>query len=154
LKESLGERLPLAHHLPLHQVGVEVAVIVVVDQPDARRNHFGEIELARHAVEVRELQAGVVGPIGEPLAVAWFRIGGTARRARLATGFQPIRTRVRAIGTAAREHDGSEKCRSRLDGHSLSTLTLALSLKGRGEKTCFNCHDVALGRCFAALTIR
>ena len=45
-EERLTERLARPEHLPLHEVDIEVAVAVVVQQPDAGWDHFGEVELA------------------------------------------------------------------------------------------------------------
>ena len=67
LDRRLAQRLPFAQHLPLDDVHVEVAVVVVVQQRDARRQHLRKIEFSRHPVEVGEPQAGLLGPIDEPI---------------------------------------------------------------------------------------
>ena len=62
------DRLALRQHAPLREVHVEIAVIVVVEKRDAARQHLGEIELARHAVEVGEGETGLGRAIDEPVA--------------------------------------------------------------------------------------
>ena len=47
LRARLAERLSSAEHLSLHEEDVEIAVVVVVEQRDARRHDLGMIELAR-----------------------------------------------------------------------------------------------------------
>ena len=56
-EQRVGQRLR-AEHLPLHQVDVEVAVVVVVEQRDAGRHDLRVVELAGHAVEVDEVETG------------------------------------------------------------------------------------------------
>ena len=46
-EHRLAEGLARAQHLPLHEVDVEVAVVVVVEQPDTRRDDLGLIETRR-----------------------------------------------------------------------------------------------------------
>ena len=74
LEHRLAERLA-AQHLSLHEVDVEVAVVIVIEQRDAGRHDFRIVELARHAVEVHEVEAGRFGAFSEPLNVR-----GTALR--------------------------------------------------------------------------
>ena len=45
--DGLTDRLTGAQHLPLREVDVEVAVVVVVEERDAAAHHLGEIEVAR-----------------------------------------------------------------------------------------------------------
>jgi hypothetical protein len=73
--ETIGQRRaaarrgrPRAERLPLHQIHVEVAVLVVVEERHARADHLGHVELTRHAVDVHEVEAGVRGAIDEPVA--------------------------------------------------------------------------------------
>ena len=44
-----------AEHPTLHQIDVEIAVVVVVEERDAWRHDFRLVELAAHAVEVDEV---------------------------------------------------------------------------------------------------
>ena len=67
-RSRLADGLALGQHAPLREVHVEVAVVVVVEKRDAARQHLGEIELARHAVEVGEGETGLGGAIDEPVA--------------------------------------------------------------------------------------
>ena len=52
---------------PCTTIHIEVAVAVEVEQRDAWRHDFGKIELARHAVEMDEVEARFTGGVGEPL---------------------------------------------------------------------------------------
>ena len=56
-----------AEHVALNDEDVEVAVVVEVQQRDARRHDFRVVEVAGHAVEVGEVQARFIGAIDEPL---------------------------------------------------------------------------------------
>src|SRR5207247_6588583 len=66
----MAESLSLAQHLSLHEIDVEVAVIVVVQQPDTAREHFGKIVRSCHVVEVHEMKAGLFGQVREPIVSA------------------------------------------------------------------------------------
>ena len=93
----------------LHQVDVEVAVVVVVEQGDAGRHDLRVVPLARHAVEVDEVEAGLFGALDEPLRR--LRAGRLAPKSADAgaavdgAGFlsAPHETRARAASTAARD---------------------------------------------------
>jgi DNA-directed RNA polymerase specialized sigma54-like protein len=63
-RDCLAMRL---ERLALHEVHIEVGIVVVVEQGDARRQHFDHVQLARHAVDVNEVQTCVGGTIDEPL---------------------------------------------------------------------------------------
>ena len=63
------ERVAVSEQLALHEVHVEVAVVVVVEESRARSRHLRLVELAGHAVEVDEVEPGLGGPIDEPLPV-------------------------------------------------------------------------------------
>jgi hypothetical protein len=71
--DRLGLRLRdwrVPQHPALHDEDVEVAVVVVVEQCDARCHELGVEELAGHAVEMDECQARCFGAFREPLRVA------------------------------------------------------------------------------------
>ena len=70
LEQRIAELLARSHHVPLDEKHIKVAVIVVVQQTDAGRHDLREVEFARHAVEVHEVEAGGVGLIGEPIVRA------------------------------------------------------------------------------------
>ena len=67
-EQGLIGRLVRSEHLSLDEVDVEVAVVVVVEQPGPRRHDLGNVERARRAVEVDEVEAarnrGVDEPVG------------------------------------------------------------------------------------------
>src|SRR5262245_4291589 len=67
LEQRIAELLARSHDVPLDEKHVEVAVVVVIQQTNSGRHDFWEIEFARHAVEMDEVEAGSVGPIGEPI---------------------------------------------------------------------------------------
>ena len=58
--------MPRSEHLPLNEVHVEVAVVVVVEQRDARRDDLGVVEPPGHAVDMDEVETGLLRPIDEP----------------------------------------------------------------------------------------
>ena len=68
---SLTEGLACAQHLPLHEVHIEIAVVVVVEQPDTRCHDLGLIETAGHAVEVDEVETRRLREVNEPFGVAF-----------------------------------------------------------------------------------
>ena len=67
-RAAARRRRARAERLALHEIHVEVAVLVVVEERDAGADHLGHVELARHAVDVDEVEAGVRGAIDEPVA--------------------------------------------------------------------------------------
>jgi hypothetical protein len=75
LERRVGERLPGTEHLPLHDVDVEVAVVVDIDQADAGSHDLRVVELPRHAVEVGERQARVRRRLDEPWRAATAGVG-------------------------------------------------------------------------------
>jgi hypothetical protein len=56
----------VAEHFPLHEIDIEITVVVVIEQRDARRHDFGLIELAGHAVEMHKVETDFVRAIGKP----------------------------------------------------------------------------------------
>ena len=64
--QRIVQRLAFSQHLALNEVGVEVAVVVHVEQRGPRRHDLAEVERAGHAVEVDEVDARLPGPVGEP----------------------------------------------------------------------------------------
>ena len=76
-QHGVGQRLARAEHPSLREVDVEVAVVVDVEQRDAGPDHLLEIVLARHAVEVHEVEPHGLGALGEPLR------GGLGRQVRV-----------------------------------------------------------------------
>ena len=70
-KTALSVATAVAEHLTLHQVDVEIAVVVVVEQPHARAHDLRVVQLSRHPVEVHEIDPRRFGPIDEPLAGRW-----------------------------------------------------------------------------------
>ena len=55
-----------ADFIDLHHEHILVAVVVEIEDGDARRDDLGVIEFARHAVEVREVQTRACRLISEP----------------------------------------------------------------------------------------
>ena len=68
-------------HPALDQIGVEVAVVVVVEQPDARGDELRVVETAGRTVEVEEVEAGGGRLVGEPLPGGNLERGGRRRPA-------------------------------------------------------------------------
>ena len=60
----------------LHQEDIQVSVVVVVEQRDARSTDLGLIEPAGHAVDVHEGETGRFGTVDEPLGCSLWRGGG------------------------------------------------------------------------------
>ncbi len=101
--ERLTERLSGSEHLTLHEEHVEVAVVVVVEQADARRHDLGVVELAGHAVEVHEVQAGIGCPIREPfLCRILRRIDRSSGHAARFQYFDSLRATARSSNIAHR----------------------------------------------------
>jgi len=68
LRREGGGRDRLApEHGSLDQVGVQVPVLVVVEQRRALAHHLDEVQLTRHAVEVDEVEAALRCPVDEDL---------------------------------------------------------------------------------------
>ena len=61
------QRHPVTEQLALHEIDVEVPVVVVVEEARAGPHHLRLVEAARHAVEVDEVQTGLDRPVGEQL---------------------------------------------------------------------------------------
>ena len=81
--ERVVHRLALAEHVALDQVGVEVAVAVVVEQRTAGSHHLRKQQVARHAVEVDEIDTGLRGRVHEQGASGFRRrLGGLRTRRR------------------------------------------------------------------------
>jgi hypothetical protein len=74
--DRIAQRLPLPEHLSLDDVDVEIAVVVVVEQRHTGRHDLRVVELAGHAVEVDEVEAGRVRVFSEPIDGRALRIGG------------------------------------------------------------------------------
>ena len=66
-------------HPSLHQVDVEIAVVVEVEEADAGRNELRVVEAARGAVEVDEVETGRRRLVDEPLAGRQLERRGTGR---------------------------------------------------------------------------
>ena len=62
----------------MHQVDVEISVVVVVEQRDAAADHLAEVELTRHSVDVLKIKTGRDGRVDKRLGEA-----GLPRRPRL-----------------------------------------------------------------------
>ena len=76
-------------HPPLHDIDVEIPVVVVVEQRDARGEDFRVGELPRRAVEVHEVEARLFSAVGKPRVLCWRAAGvllcrGGARPVRIA----------------------------------------------------------------------
>ena len=54
-----GRRVAVAQHVALHEVGVQVAVTVRVEEGASRSERLAEVELAGHPVEVHEVEPDV-----------------------------------------------------------------------------------------------
>jgi len=87
--DRLIDGLARSQHLALREVDVEIAVVVVVEQRDAAAHHFREIEIAGHAVEVGEVEAGCGGAIDEPVAIVRLRRSERARGRCVVSGTAP-----------------------------------------------------------------
>ncbi len=66
--------------MPLHQVDVEVPVVVVVEERRPRAHDLQQPELPGHAVEVDEVETGLGGGVHEEVA-APFRSPDPSREA-------------------------------------------------------------------------
>ena len=86
-----------SEHLSLDDEHVQIAVVVIIEQRHAWRHDLRVVELARHAVEVREHQPGLRSDVSKP-----GRVGRTAGRLR-----RPIAT---AIAASANEHGQQAQC--------------------------------------------
>ena len=95
-REPRGAERLVSQHPSLNDEDVEVAVVVVVEQRDARRHDLRVEQLARHAVEVNEVQTRLRRQVDEP-----WRLGS-----RLAPLCRPVyshtRRTARAPSAAAR----------------------------------------------------
>ena len=89
-KQRILQRLPVAQHVALDQVDVQIAVVVVVEQCDAGRQHFRKVVLTGHPVEVRERQPDILASDIEP---AW--LGMVLRQPGTNTG---LRANARKLG--------------------------------------------------------
>src|SRR5262249_20858242 len=58
-------KLPRAERGALQHQDVVLAVVVVVEERNARAGYLGEVVLAAHAVEMGELNARCLGDVGE-----------------------------------------------------------------------------------------
>ena len=65
--QGVVQRLAQTEHPSLREVEVEVAVVVEVEHRDTGPDHLSEIVLARHPVEVHEVDAHRFGSVAEPL---------------------------------------------------------------------------------------
>ena len=65
-KDGILQRLARPEHLPLDDIDVEIAIVVVVEQADAGGHDLGVIDLPGHAVEVDEVEPGLPGALDEP----------------------------------------------------------------------------------------
>ena len=98
-----GARGGRPEHAALHQVDVEVAVVVVVEQRDARRHDLGLVEPAGHPVDVDEVEAARRGPVDEPLRFA----GGRCRRVALERRRRLLPLSIAIASTS--DEDGSQR---------------------------------------------
>ena len=76
-EQGVLQRLSGAEHLALHQVDVEVSVVVEVEQRPARPHDLGRIVLAGHTVEVHEVEPRSRRAVREPR----IRMAGLRQRA-------------------------------------------------------------------------
>ena len=110
-----------AERLTLHQIHVQVAVLVVVEERDAGRQHLGHVELTRHAVDVDEVEAGFPGAIHEPVRsgrrrrVFMWRAAGARRETERCEKDQQPHTMVAA---PARWPASALRASARLSGSS------------------------------------
>ena len=111
--ERLTHRLPGPEHPPLRYEHIEIAIVVVVKQGDARPHVFGVVPLAGHAVEVHEVETGFRSVIDKPL--------GRRARQRLTRfgGVDLIRCGVpaRKRSPAGRQQRGNDEHAPRLVQH-------------------------------------
>ena len=101
----------VAEHFALHEIDIEIAVVVVIEQRDARRHDFRLIELAGHAVEVHEVETDLVRAIGKPFARLLVGSTGAGWLRRAAAeedcgNSQAQRKRITALIVAHKKRDG------------------------------------------------
>ncbi len=86
--------LPPVEPAALHQVDVEIAVVVVVEERHTRAENLRHVELTRHAIDVDEVDTGLGGAIDKPLCLRCrrVRLGGVLFR----------------MATASHEHEDGE----------------------------------------------
>src|SRR5438093_13190665 len=85
----------------MDDIDIEIAVVVVVEQRDARRQDLRIEKLSRCAVEVDEVEAGFSRAIDEPVSLTRRRAGH-----RIARG---LAVRLASLAVPARdEHDGRD----------------------------------------------
>src|SRR3989442_952858 len=65
--QGIRRGLATGEHVPLNDVDIEIAVVVVIEQRDARWKDLGIVELAGAAVEMHEVKARGGCLIAEPL---------------------------------------------------------------------------------------
>ena len=110
------DRFSLAQHLALHQVQVEIAVVVVVEQPDTGRHDLRVVVLPGHPVEVDEIDPGRRRPLDEPVLVAWLL--GCLRRRR---GRSAARRQTEARRYGQNESRGHQRESVQEKGRALKT---------------------------------
>ena len=114
----------VAKRTSLYQIHIEVAVVVVVEQASPAGKHFREVELARHAVEVREGEPEILSSLREPVVTVAFDGITGAGRTRLWRRVGGCRSTVGAVVHAAcAEHGGQQQrdadgVRTRAGGHT------------------------------------
>ena len=97
-ESRVGDGLAGAQHMALIEVHVEVAVAIVVEQRHPGAHVLEGVELARHAVEMHEVEAGLScsldeGGAGGRRRLGWGRLGcrrrfGNRRAAAASAGEQ------------------------------------------------------------------
>ena len=132
-------RLGRPERPPLNEVDVQIAVVVVVEQPDARRQNFGIVEASRGTVDVHEVDARRLRDIGEPRVFGLARVGARAwgrwTRRTTAAGHEPHRQ--------WRPHQpaGCPGCHERRhEPHQLVSRRLAASMRST-----FHSYDMRAG---------
>src|SRR5207249_4798486 len=108
------QRRARAEHLPLRQIEVQIAVVVVVEQRRARADDLGVVELPRHPAEVKESQRGFFSTIDEPVTI---RRQPVRRSARTDRGFW-IRRPLTPVASATCRNDNRHEQRPEAIAHA------------------------------------
>src|SRR6185503_11179465 len=96
---------------PLHQIDVEVAVAVVVDQRTAGAGDLGHVERAGAPVEVEEVEAELGGALDEDRWLAG--PGAGLGRAEVGAAGRAGRSRLAIAGSAAADRQRESERRAR-----------------------------------------
>ena len=78
-KEGVVQVLAGSQHLTLHQVDVQIAVVVVVEEGAPGPHHFAEVILSGHSVEVAKVDSDSLGDVLEKIGTGVASLGWVNR---------------------------------------------------------------------------